>query len=315
MPNNINVLIVGAGLIAQEYVKVLLAQKRTPLVITRGDIKAAQLQELYHNVKVITGGLESFLNKNECPDYAIVATAVEHLASATKLLIKNGCKHILVEKPLTFFIKESNEINDLAKEYKSNVVIAFNRRAYQSVLKAKELIDEDGGASSFHFDFTEAIFRIDPHNYDKEITKYWGIGNSSHVIDTAFYLGGKPKSMVCKQYGNEVAWHPAGSIFTGLGETEHGAPFTYHANWGAPGRWNIEIMTKKRKLMFSPMERLRQQPLNTFAIEEVPTDYNLDIDFKPGFYYEVQSFLEKKGLFEITELSSEIEYLNKIFNY
>ena len=192
MSNNINVLIVGAGLIAQEYVKVLIAQKRIPLVVTRGKIKAAQLKELNPQIDIITGGLDDFLTKNDCPEYAIVATAVEHLAGATKSLIKNGCKHILVEKPLSFSIDETNEINDLAEKNRSEINIAFNRRAYQSVIKAKELIDIDGGISSFHFDFTEAIFRIDPQNYGNKTPKYWGIANSSHVIDTAFYLGGRP---------------------------------------------------------------------------------------------------------------------------
>jgi predicted dehydrogenase len=315
MSNNVNVIIVGAGLIAQEYVKVLLAQGLTPVVVTRGNKKAEQLQKSYPNIKVITGGLDKFLNQKECPEYAVVATAVEHLANATKSLIKSKCKHILVEKPLTCSLDEAIEISELAEKFECDVAIAFNRRAYQSVLKARELIKADGGVSSFHFDFTEAIFAIDPNNYGEEIPKYWGIANSSHVIDTAFYLGGNPKLIESRQHGREVSWHPSGSVFTGLGETEDGVPFTYHANWGAPGRWNIEITTKKRKLLFSPMERLRQQPINTFATEDVKIDYKLDNDFKPGFYYQVDQFLLNKPLHNYIDFAEELELLNKIFNY
>ena len=315
MNKKTEVLIVGAGLIAQEYVKVILSQKAIPIVVTRGKIKADKLRELHPKVEVITGGLDLFLEKNNCPEFAIIATSVEYLAIATKLLLNKGCKNILVEKPLTDSVDEAIEIEKLATKSGCSIVIAFNRRAYQSVLKAKELIDLDGGVSSFHFDFTEAIFRIIPEDYGIETTRYWGIANSSHVIDTAFYLGGTPKRLLSNQYGNEVSWHPAGSIFTGLGETTNDVPFTYHANWGAPGKWNIEIMTKKRKLLFSPMEKLRQQAVNTFAIEEVKLDYSLDKEFKPGFYHQVKLFLQNEGIFKIKELKEEICVLRKIFNY
>ena len=40
--------------------------------------------------------------------------------------------------------------------------------------------------------------------YDSETNFYWGIANSSHVIDTAFYLGGKPKWINCEQQGKEI---------------------------------------------------------------------------------------------------------------
>lgn len=317
MSNNLTVLVVGAGVIAREYVKVLIAQKANPIVVTRGKEKASRLKSLYPHINIISGGLDSFLSSSECPQYAIVATPIENLADCTKSLIKNGCKHIMVEKPLTLSIVEAKEISRLSEENQCNVVIAFNRRNYLSVSKAKELIESDGGVSSFHFDFSEAIFKINPDNYGDHIPEYWGIVNSSHVVDTAFYLSGNPKWMESRQYGNGVSWHPAGSIFTGIGETLGGVPFTYHANWGTPGRWNIEIMTTKRKLMFSPMERLRQQLINTFLVEEVPLDYSLDNNYKPGFYIQTEQFINNQtdNLKNVNEFCSTSELLYKIFGY
>jgi hypothetical protein len=170
--------------------------------------------------------------------------------------------------------------------------------------------------SSFHFDFTEAIVRIDPSSYDDATNQNWGIANSSHVIDTAFFLGGKPKWMECRQYGNAIKWHPAGSIFTGMGETEKGIPFTYHAHWGCPGKWNIEIMTPKRKLLFSPMERLHQQVKGGFEKELVRLDYSIDTSFKPGFYLQVQQWITKcNNLKKIEDMPGELSILNHIFNY
>ncbi len=309
------VLIVGAGTIASEYIKVLLAQNITPLVVGRGSEKIAQLKKKYPEVSIIGGGLKEYLKHNKCPLHAIVATAVIDLAFTTKLLIQSECLYILAEKPLVYTIEEAVMLESIATQHNTNLFIAFNRRYYQSVLKAKELIVLDGGVTSFHFNFTEALFTIEPLGLDESQIKYLGIGNSCHPIDTAFQLGGLPASMESKQYGTDISWHQTGSIFTGLGETVSGVPFTYHANWRSPGRWNIEIMTRNRKLLFSPMEKLCQQNLNTFSIEDVSIDYFYDTNFKPGYYLQVQSFLKHKDLCGITEFREELKHFNKIFNY
>jgi predicted dehydrogenase len=318
MSNNINVLVVGAGKIAQEYIKILLALNVNPIVVTRGLDKARQTQCLFENVKVFDGGVENYLLENKCPDYSIIATPTNTLYDITKLLIRNGSSNLLVEKPGVFSHSKSLELYNLSKEYKCNISIAFNRRAFQSVQKAKELIEKDGGVSSLHFDFSEATYRQSEEDilyYDKEALEYWGIGNSSHVIDTVFYLAGSPKWLKCEQYGDDIKWHPKGSIFTGIGESSNGAPITYHSNWSCPGKWNIEIMTKNRKLIFSPMEKLKQQNLKSFLVEEIQIDYDLDKLYKPGFYIQVKEFLNNRGLFNINELPERLNLLIKIFNY
>jgi predicted dehydrogenase len=315
MSNNIDVLVVGAGGIAREYLKVLVGMGKSIVVVTRGEHNASELRLLYPDVEVISGGLESFLVAKYCPSFAIIATPIESLLECTKLLIKASCENILAEKPLTFSPEDAQGILEMAKSRGSNVSVAYNRRAYQSILKASELISMDGGVSSFYFDFTEALFRIDPRNYSKDVCRHWGIANSSHVIDTAFYLCGEPQMMECRQYGSQIPWHPSGSIFTGLGKTTENIPFTYHANWDAPGRWNLEIMTPKRKLIFSPMEILKQQRSGSFKIEQVEHDYSLDERYKPGFFKQVQSFLTGKSLFNMNELELSLRTMNRIFSY
>jgi predicted dehydrogenase len=312
------ILIVGAGAIAKEYVKITLELGYQPIVVGRGKEKIDALNEEYPNVEAISGGLDQWLTNHEPPNYAIVATPIEYLGAATKLLVEHGVKQLLIEKPLSFYQEEVEAIERKANDNGSNVYIAFNRRNYQSVIKAQELIQEDGGVQSFHFDFTEAIFRIKPENINNEVKQYWGLANSSHVIDTAFYLGGKPVNMECNQSGNAIDWHPAGSIFTGFGETEVQVPFTYHANWSCPGKWNIEVMTPKRKLLFSPMEKLHQQPYGTFQVELVDLDYSVDENFKPGFFNQVKEFISNEAgnrLPSILNYKTELANLNGIFNY
>jgi hypothetical protein len=112
------------------------------------------------------------------------------------------------------------------------------------------------------------------------------------VIDLAFHLCGRPKDFHCAQHASSIPWHPSGSIFTGHGISELSIPFAYHADWGAPGRWSVEVLTRKHRLFFKPMERLSLQKLGEVKIVQVESNYAFDIDFKPGFYKQVKAFLD-----------------------
>ncbi len=54
-------------------------------------------------------------------------------------------------------------------------------------------IAEDGGALSINFDFTEWSHKIKYLKNSGLAKRRWLVANSSHVIDLAFHLGGKPK--------------------------------------------------------------------------------------------------------------------------
>jgi len=319
MSNHLEVLVVGAGKIAQEYVKVLIALDTKPIVVTRGVNKAELINSLFENITVITGGIESFLSNNSTlPDYAIVATPAPTLFNISRLLIESGVRNILIEKPGVFNYQHAMELSEMAKIHGSKVSIGFNRRAFQSVQRAKEIIENDGGIVSMHFDFSEAIYRQsekDLARYDEESLSYWGIANSSHVIDLAFYLLGPIKHLKTARYGDDITWHKNGSIFMGFGESLNGVPFSYHSNWNCPGRWRIEVMTSHRKLIFSPLEQLSQQTLHSFHIEDVKIDTVIDNKYKPGYCLQVKRFIEGNGIFDLHELSSSIITFNRIFGY
>lgn len=324
MPNNLNlrknILIVGAGLIAREYINVVNALGYRPIVIGRSKEKVDKLSKANPNIVVYSGGIEKWLQNNIPPEKSIVATQVEYLADVTKMLLKNNVSNVLVEKPLAYKINEIQEIIDLSNAIGGKVFVGYNRRTYQSVQAALQLIQKDGGVSSFHFDFTEAVFRINPENYSRLSNTYWGIANSTHVIDTVFYLCGQPKWIEAKRYGQAVHWHPAGSIFLGIGETINSIPFSYHANWGSPGRWKIEIMTPYRKLFFSPMEKLFMQEASSLSKKLVELDYAIDSEFKPGFYHQVKNWLENDldvftSNIDLQNHIQQLKFVNQIFGY
>lgn len=283
--------IVGAGLMATEYVKVLQSLKEEFVIIGRSEENCKKIRDTY-NVKVVSGGLSAFLKTNpQLPQKAIVSVGIEALSLTTKELIEYGVKTILLEKPGVGFSSEIDSLLSTANENNVDVLLAYNRRFYSSVLKAEEIIKADGGVTSFNFEFTEWGHVISTLNKTREELNNWFLGNSSHVIDTAFFLGGLPDQL-CAFYKGSLSWHPASSRFSGAGVSVSGALFSYHANWEAPGRWVLEISTAKSRLLFKPMETLQIQLIGSVAVNPVEIDDTIDKQFKPGLYLQTLAFLK-----------------------
>lgn len=308
------ILLLGTGQMAYEYARILKVQGYNFIVIGRGQ-DSAKIFQKKTGIIPYTGGAEKFLSQNDFSGYkAIVAVNGDQLGKVTLALIKNSIKTILVEKPGGIDAEEIKLINKVSQKESAKIYIAYNRRFYASVKKAQELIDKDGGISSFHFDFTELSNSIATLNHPDKIKNEWLLHNSSHVIDLAFSLGGKPKSITSHTAGF-LDWHPKGTIFTGCGVSEHNSPFTYHANWLSAGRWGVEIMTKKHKLFLRPLEKLQIQQLSSFEVQEFDIDDKFDINYKPGIFEEVKSFLgNQQNLCTLSEQVENLKFYKNILN-
>jgi predicted dehydrogenase len=282
--------LVGAGPIAVEYSKVLDFMNIRHEVIGRGVESAKEFRELTgHHVHV--GGLDVAISNLAVPRSAIVAVSVKDLANITCKLVGAGVARILIEKPGGLNSKEILDIATIASLHKSEVFIAYNRRFFSSTKLARELIQRDDGVLSFFFDFTEWAHQIDTLDIDADIKSGWLLANSSHVIDLAFHLCGFPKKINAERSGS-LSWHPKSSIFCGSGIADSGALFSYHANWGSPGRWGLEIMTKSKKIIFRPFERLHIVEHGSVQVEQVMIDDELDRKFKPGWYEQTKAFIQ-----------------------
>ena len=81
------------------------------------------------------------------------------------------------------------------------------------------------------------------------------LGKGSNVLFTQPYQGvvliNKLKGIIIDQddqcYRLHVSggedWHERSYNFSGAGVSDSGALFAYHGNWGAPGRWSVEVLT------------------------------------------------------------------------
>jgi predicted dehydrogenase len=288
-----SVLLVGTGPMAAAYAKVLKALEQPFHVAGRSADKAASFAAEW-DVPVGSGDFAAQLAAiDKKPHTAIVAASVASLVEVCRALVAAGCKRILLEKPATLSPEETTalaqEIGNTAEIY-----VAYNRRFYAATERAREIISFDGGVLSFKFDFTEASKRIEAINKPAVDLANWFYGNSTHVVDLAFFVGGSPISLSANVQ-EEMPWHPAGAVFTGHGRADSGAAFSYHANWLAPGRWGVEVMTQNSRLVLQPMEQLFRQGHEGFSLEPVAIDDELDKTYKPGVYRQTEAFLSGKA--------------------
>jgi predicted dehydrogenase len=283
--------LVGAGPHAQAYAKVL-KDLGTPFeTIGRGEASAIAF-EAATGQPARAGGLTKALAESGAPVQAIVSVSFEKLADVAIELLHAGTKRLLLEKPGGLTLAELSAVHEAAAKAGAEVLIAYNRRFYAATKKARKLIQEDGGAVSCAFEFTEWAHTIAPMVLPDEVKQSWVIANSSHVIDLAFHLCGFPKDWKSWHAGT-LDWHPSASRFCGSGITERGVLFSYHADWEAPGRWAVEVLTRKRRFIFKPMEQLQVTLLASVKTEPVEIDDALDKAFKPGLYEETKAFLAR----------------------
>jgi len=308
-----NIWLIGSGKMANEYFKVLKSLKINVKIIGRG-IKSAKYFTKINKTIVFSGGIKKNLKLFKPPEQAIITTQEESLCETTCSLIKAGTKRVLLEKPGGINIKELKKIKKLAKKYNSKIFIAYNRRFYNSVLEAKKIIQKDNGILSAQFDFTEYSDIISKLKRAPSVKKHWLLVNSAHVIDLVFYLIGNPKKFY---YLNKdsMKWHPSSAIFAGAGITSKKIIFSYHSNWRSQGRWGIELFTKKRKIIFRPLEKIYTIKKN--LPEYINFKNNLDKKYKPGLYLQTKSFLENKdqSFCTIDEQINRFKLFYKIANY
>jgi predicted dehydrogenase len=283
--------LIGSGPMAEAYAAVLQAQSVPFRVIGRSRASA----EAFHKgtgLLVHEGGLKTALATLAAPKLAILAVGVEQLALTARQLLAAGCRRLLLEKPGALTNAELQTLYAAAQSKRAQVWIAYNRRFYASVQQLRQLVATDGGITSAVFEFTEWSHRIRDLQKAPGVKEHWLLGNSTHVIDLAFHFIGLPAQGQWQAWhSGSLNWHPASARFHGAGVSERGIPFSYQADWEAPGRWGVELLTRRNRYLLRPMESLQAIPLGSVEAQPIDLEDDLDRQFKPGLFRQCEAFL------------------------
>ena len=280
------VWLIGSGAMARDYMPVLEALDCSTIVFGREGPRASRFRE-ETGLPVNTQPIAQYQGKTA--DVAIVCVSTNQLSVVASEVISAGVKDVLVEKPAALTLPDLVALRDQAKAKGARVFIGYNRRHFAAVEAAREIINEDGGVTSFVMELTEWAHVIGGLEKASEELERWFLANTTHVVDLAWHLCGKPVE-VNAFVGGRLSWHPS-ARFSGAGVTSEGATFSYFGDWESAGRWSLEVSTRERRLVFRPMEALQVQMKGSIAIEPHAIDDELDQNFKPGLYRQVDRFL------------------------
>jgi len=310
-----NIWLIGAGSIAVEHARVMTALGVDFAVVGRGERSGHEFTEKT-GIPVETGGLAKALENGTFPQIAVLALPVADLADAALPLIKAGVQRLLLEKPGSLSVDSLIDIRESASASGCRVSIAYNRRFYESTRELSQMIKVDGGVTSVSFEFNEPKRLFQSDSYPEEVRRKWFLANSTHVVDLVFHLCGNPTDWRSWSSGS-LTGHPTSARFAGAGTLESGALFSYLSDWEGPGRWGIEIMTVNHRLILRPMEKLHVMRHGSFDVEEVDIDDTLDVDFKPGFFRQMEVFLNEEHwqLCSIEEHVKNMDTYSVIANY
>lgn len=310
-----NIILLGSGPMAIAYANVLNTIGCDYKVIGRGEVSAKEFNKFIKN-KVYLGGITENKVLFNVNTIVINAVNVENLYETTLSLIEQNVKKILIEKPGSLSKQNLINLMNISQTKNVDVYVAYNRRFYNSVYKVLELIEIDGGLKACVFEFTEYSDKIKLSKHHKSVKSKWLIANSSHVIDLAFFISGFPKEISAFVRKGDLSWHKSGSGFCGAGVTDKGVLFNYNSNWDCPGRWSIELVTNKRRILLSPMEKVKQK-FNQEEFQEIKIDNLDDFNHKPGVLKLVNDFLKShnKALCNLEQQIKNIDIYNKMAGY
>jgi hypothetical protein len=172
------------------------------------------------------------------------------------------------------------------------------------------MIKEDGGLSSVNFEFTEWTHLL--NNHLSHLKDNWFFANSTHVVDLVFFMIGKPEKWNSFSSFGTLDWHK-NSVFVGSGISKNNIPFSYHANWESPGRWALELLTKRRRIYLKPMEMLKVQEIGSVEVKDYNYDDSIDKKYKPGLFLQLKAFLEN-DYSRLKTLEEQVYDAKEIYN-
>ena len=309
MRNNHNICLIGAGYMAEEYLKVLSDKKLKCFGIhSRTKSKINYLKEKY-NIKKIFKNIREINNSEEIDSIIIAVNEISTFKILNKLNLKKF--KILCEKPVGVNYDESQKILKLIKKNRSSLFVSMNRRYFNSTIKAKNYVKNKTGKRFIYINDQQI------QNRKKAVVnKQMMYGNSVHLIDyiNMFGRGSLKKIIKIKKNEFKKMSETISKIFLSSGDE-----ILYTCNWNSAGAWSVNIIQSNQRCELKPLENLMHEELVNG--KRIRKNYNVigyDKKFKPGLYLLVTEFLKmlsgkRYHLINFRDYFKTVEMIKKIY--
>jgi len=312
---NINTVIIGAGKMATEYVKVLKSLKffKVTGILSRSQTRVTKFAKL-HGIKKIYKNI-SEINIDENINFIIITPSAENVGKVIfKMLNSNPI--ILAEKPLGLSYVECKKTILHARKHKLNLYIGLNRRFYPSTIELLKTLN-----NNIHQKKKRIVEVFDSQNRIRskkiqdsiKVTKSLMYANSVHLIDYFnIFCRGKIKSI--KNFKNN--YYDPDIIFSIL-KFSSGDEGYYHCVWNQDSRWKVKVsMRNFKEWTMQPLESLKEFD-NKLHKENFNKKYKYS--FKPGLYESISNvenkfFNKKNNLHTAKDHIKTLDLIRRIYD-
>jgi len=274
-------LVIGIGDITRKRViPAILAEPRSSLygVVTRNPAKA----DAYPGVRVFTA-LDAALNDRTIDAVYVASPVAMHAEQAVAAMIAG--KHVLCEKPVAMNYAQAKNMVAAGHASGRLLGIAFYRRLYPKLIRAKELIEQGAIGQPVLAEATSHGWLESEERGWLRDAKLAGAGplfdTASHRIDAFNFLFGKPKRGMALT-SNVVHQLPVEDSATIMIDYENGTRGIVDT------RWNSRIVRDEFRVIGTEGE-LKMTPLNGpelrygDKVETLPTHANVHYPLVENF--------------------------------
>jgi predicted dehydrogenase len=236
-----------------------------------------QINQVYDSVDGLT---------EKCvPDAIMVLVSANQIFEVTEKLIPIGIP-FFVEKPPGLVPDQTRTLAELADRHGTKNMVGYNRRYYSSFHQGLRIIEQHGGLLGLAVEGHERFWNVAGGDLPEEIRANWIYCNSTHTVDLLRFFGGEIRSISPHSKGlREIN----GDQFVASMQFELGALGTYTSHWYSPGGWSATLFGDGVTVKFKPLETGIWIDNDLKEHEIVPD--NVDVEFKPGFYSQMEGFI------------------------
>lgn len=275
--NKVNVGVIGVGAMGYNHARVYSKIENANLMAV-SDLMKPKVDEVAQKYNVL-----SFVDYNDIlkmPEIEAVSVCVPttHHFNVVMDAIEHG-KHVLVEKPIAFTLREAKSMVKAAKDNGVKLATGHVERFNPAVEMAKELINDDviGEVVSAS---AKRVGPFPPRIKDVGVT----IDLAIHEVDVMFYLFDSPVSQIYAHMGSRLEKCEYEDHAEIMSKFKNGIIGMLEVNWLTP--------YKKRKLEITGVDGIISidyidQTVNVYG----KSTKNVDIDYKEPLKEELSSFL------------------------
>ena len=307
----IKVLIVGAGRIGREYLKIL-NQKR---IFEVKGIFATSNKNLKEVKKITKKNIfttnENFL-KNKSFDLAIIAVPVDKTFQISKKIMKYA-KTLLIEKPPSLNLKDANNLLKQSELNRNKLFVALNRAYFDSTIEALKIIKNNKNKRIVEVTDQEDVYSAKKAGHSKKVLNKWMYANSIHMVDYfRLFCRGRVKNII--HFDNLKSTFDK-KIFISKIIFSSGDIGIYKAFWNLPNKWQVKIISKNIFINLFPLEKI------SIFENNIEKDFNLKLNknkFKEGYLNQindVENFFQSKKnkLVSLKENLKTLSLIKKLY--